>query len=63
MTRRTTVVLGTGSLLLTAVVAAEAWYLWGSPSPDPTAQLIQLSETQGVGVIDNDGIDIRDIDA
>jgi Mce-associated membrane protein len=38
MTRRTTVVLGSCSLLLTAGIAAEAWYLWGTSGPTPTAQ-------------------------
>jgi Mce-associated membrane protein len=38
VTGRTTVVLGSCSLLLTAGIAAEAWYLWGSSSPAPTSQ-------------------------
>lgn len=37
MTRRTTVVLGTGALLLAAVIAGEAWYLWGTTDPSPSA--------------------------
>lgn len=38
MTRRTTVALGTAALLLTAGVAGEAWYLWGTTGPAPSAQ-------------------------
>jgi Mce-associated membrane protein len=38
VTRRTTVALGSATLLLAAAVAGEAWYLWGAPAPTPTAQ-------------------------
>jgi Mce-associated membrane protein len=37
VTRRTTVVLGSCSLVLAAGVAGEAWYLWGTSAPTPTA--------------------------
>lgn len=37
MTRRTTVLLGVGALLLAATIAGEAWYLWGTSDPTPTA--------------------------
>jgi hypothetical protein len=37
VTRRTTRVLAVVSLVLTAVIAAEAWYLWGVSEPTPTA--------------------------
>ena len=30
-------VLGTGALLLAAVVAGEAWYVWGTSDPTPSA--------------------------
>ena len=38
MTRRATAVLGSCSVLLTAAVAGEAWYLWGTSAPTPTAE-------------------------
>ncbi len=38
MTRRTAVLLGSGSLVLAAAMAGEAWYLWGASDPTPTAQ-------------------------
>ncbi|MBO0844795.1 MAG: hypothetical protein J2P22_05200 [Nocardioides sp.] len=38
MTRRTTGWLGVVALALAAVVAGEAWYLWGMSGPTPTAQ-------------------------
>ncbi|HEX4688210.1 MAG TPA: hypothetical protein VH228_15635 [Nocardioides sp.] len=38
MTRRTTVALGTSALVLAAVLAGEAWYLWGTSAPTPSAQ-------------------------
>lgn len=38
MTRRTTVALGTAALVLATVVGGEAWYLWGTSDPAPTAQ-------------------------
>jgi Mce-associated membrane protein len=31
-------VLGTGALLLAAVVAGEAWYVWGTSDPTPSAE-------------------------
>ena len=31
--------------------------------PDATAQLVELGQTERVGVVDDDGIDVRDIDA
>jgi Mce-associated membrane protein len=34
---RTAGVLGAVALLLAAIVAGEAWYLWGASSPTPTA--------------------------
>ena len=37
MTGRTTVVLGCCALLLAAVLAGEAWYLWGVSDPTPSA--------------------------
>lgn len=37
MSRRTTGVLAVVALLLAAVVAGEAWYLWGTSDPTPTA--------------------------
>jgi hypothetical protein len=37
MTRRTTVALGSGVLLLAAAIAAEATYLWGTSAPTPSA--------------------------
>jgi len=37
VSRRTTVVLGSCLLILAVAVAAEAWYLWGTSSPTPTA--------------------------
>ncbi len=37
MTGRSTVALGASSLVLTAAIAGEAWYLWGSSAPTPTA--------------------------
>jgi Mce-associated membrane protein len=37
MSRRTTLVLGTCALVLTAAIGAEAWYLWGTSSPTPSA--------------------------
>ena len=37
MSRRTTGVLGAVVLALTAVIAAEAWYVWGVSDPAPTA--------------------------
>jgi Mce-associated membrane protein len=37
MTRRTTVVLVSLALVLAALVAAEAWYLWGTSDPTPSA--------------------------
>ena len=36
MRRRTTGVLGFAALVLAALVAAEAWYLWGVSGPSPT---------------------------
>jgi Mce-associated membrane protein len=38
VTRRTTAALAVVALLLAAVVAAEAWYLWGTSDPAPTAE-------------------------
>src|SRR5262249_11667670 len=38
MTRRTTVALSASALVLGVVVAAEAWYLWGTSEPTPSAQ-------------------------
>jgi Mce-associated membrane protein len=38
VSRRTTVVLGVAGLALAAVVAGEAWYLWGTSEPTPTSQ-------------------------
>jgi hypothetical protein len=38
VTRRTTVALATTALLLAAAVGGEAWYLWGTSDPHPTAQ-------------------------
>jgi Mce-associated membrane protein len=38
VTRRTAVLLGSGSLVLAAAMAGEAWYLWGASDPTPTAQ-------------------------
>ncbi len=37
MTRRTTIALGSGVLLLGAVIAAETTYLWGTSAPTPSA--------------------------
>lgn len=37
MSRRTTGLLGAAALALAAVLAAEAWYLWGVSAPTPTA--------------------------
>jgi Mce-associated membrane protein len=37
VSRRTTVALGSGALALAAVVAGEAWYLWGTSDPTPSA--------------------------
>jgi Mce-associated membrane protein len=37
VSRRTTGLLSVVSLLLAAVLAAEAWYLWGTSDPRPTA--------------------------
>jgi Mce-associated membrane protein len=37
VSRRTTGVLGAVALALTAVIAAEAWYVWGVSDPAPTA--------------------------
>jgi len=34
---RTTVALGAGALVLAAGVAGEAWYLWGTSDPSPSA--------------------------
>jgi Mce-associated membrane protein len=38
VTRRTTAALGVCALLLAAGVGAEAWYVWGTSGPTPTAQ-------------------------
>jgi Mce-associated membrane protein len=38
VSRRTTGVLAVVALLLAAVVAGEAWYLWGTSDPTPTAE-------------------------
>ncbi len=37
MTARTTAALGAGALVLAAVAAGEAWYLWGTSDPTPSA--------------------------
>ncbi len=37
MTRRTTIALASGVLLLVAAIAAEATYLWGTSAPTPSA--------------------------
>lgn len=37
MTRPASVLLGTCTLLLAAAVGTEAWYLWGTSSPTPSA--------------------------
>jgi Mce-associated membrane protein len=37
VSRRTGVVLGSCALVLAAAVGAEAWYLWGTSSPTPSA--------------------------
>jgi Mce-associated membrane protein len=37
VTGPTTRVLGSVALVLAAVVAAEAWYLWGASTPEPSA--------------------------
>ena len=31
--------------------------------PDPAAQLIELGKTERVGVVDDDGVDVRNVDA
>jgi Mce-associated membrane protein len=37
MSRRTTPLLVSGALALAAAVGAEAWYLWGTSSPEPSS--------------------------
>jgi Mce-associated membrane protein len=37
MTGRTTAALGAGALVLAAALAGEAWYLWGTSAPTPSA--------------------------
>ena len=37
MSRRASVVLGSCALVLAAACGAEAWYLWGTSSPTPSA--------------------------
>jgi Mce-associated membrane protein len=37
VSRRTTVALGTCALVLAGAAAGEAWYLWGTSSPAPSA--------------------------
>jgi Mce-associated membrane protein len=37
VTGRAATALGAATLLLTAVIAGEAWYLWGTSEPTPTA--------------------------
>jgi Mce-associated membrane protein len=38
VTTRTTVALGASALVLAAAVGGEAWYLWGTSGPTPTAE-------------------------
>jgi Mce-associated membrane protein len=38
VSRPTTVALGTVALVLAAAVGGEAWYLWGTSGPTPTAR-------------------------
>jgi hypothetical protein len=53
MTRRTTAVLASCSLVLGAVVAGEAWYLWGTTEPTPSAERpVVVGDIQAQSAVD-----------
>lgn len=53
MSRRTTVVLGACALVLATAVAGEAWYLWGTASPTPTAHRpVVIGDIDAQSVVD-----------
>jgi Mce-associated membrane protein len=53
VTRRTTALLASCSLLLAAVVAGEVWYLWGASEPTPSAERpVVVGDIQAQSAVD-----------
>jgi Mce-associated membrane protein len=62
MPPRITGCLGATALLLTAGVTAEAWYVWGTSSPTPSAQRpIVVGDIDAQAAVDAAATDVADI--
>jgi Mce-associated membrane protein len=58
MSRRVTVLLGTGALVLATAVGAEVWYVWGTSSPTPSAQRpVVVGDIEAQAVVDTAATD------
>lgn len=58
MSRRLSVALGALVLVLAGVIAAEAWYLWGTSSPSPTSSRpVVVGDISAQAVVDTAATD------